>query len=108
MFGYTEVAEYPEFGPDKAQKLLAEAGFPKDLGLRTHFHSPSKRITGIVDKDIDAVLDKERNATTIEERKKILQTETLPMIAKKAPALALFTSVFIHAFSKKLDGLYIY
>ena len=79
-----------------------------DLVLRTHFHSSSKRITGIVDKEIDAVLDKERNATSIEERKKIIQTETLPTIAKKAPALALFTSVFIHAYSKKLDGLYIY
>jgi len=163
-FGYTEVADYPEFDPDKAQKLLAEAGFPKgkglpeltyytsvgfypktkeyaelingwgnllydkpgggegnmidcgwctgspepDLVLRTHFHSSSKRISGIVDKEIDAVLDKERNATSIEERKKILQTETLPTIARKAPALALFTSVFIHAYSKKLDGLYIY
>ena len=38
----------------------------------------------------------------------MLQTETLPTIAKKAPALALFTSVFIHAYSKKLEGLYIY
>ena len=37
-----------------------------------------------------------------------LPSETLPTIAKKAPALALFTSVFIHAYSKKLDGLYIY
>jgi peptide/nickel transport system substrate-binding protein len=181
-FGYTEVADYPEFDPEKAQKLLAEAGFPKgkglpeityytsvgfypktkeyaelitgmlqeqgfkvnlqtlevaawgnllydkagggegnmidcgwctgspepDLVLRTHFHSSSKRITGIVDPEIDAVLDKERNAATIEERRKILQQETLPTIARKAPALALFTSVFLHAHSKKLDGLYIY
>ena len=181
-FGYTEVADYPEYDPAKAQALLAEAGFPKgkglpeltyytsigfypktkeycelitgmlqeqgfkvnlqvlevaawgnllydkpgggeghmidcgwctgspepDLVIRTHFHSSSKRITGIVDKEIDAVLDKERNAATIEDRKKILQTETLPMLAKKAPALALFTSVFVHAYSKKLDGLYIY
>jgi peptide/nickel transport system substrate-binding protein len=61
-----------------------------------------------VDKEIDAVLDKERNAPSIEERKKIIKTETLPTIARKAPALALFTSVFIHAYDKKLDGLYIY
>jgi peptide/nickel transport system substrate-binding protein len=79
-----------------------------DLVIRTHFHSSSKRITGIVDPEIDAVLDKERNATSIEERKKILQQETLPTIARKAPALALFTSVFIHAYDKKLAGLYIY
>lgn len=181
-FGYTEVADYPEYNPEMAQKLLAEAGFPKgeglpeltyytsvgfypktkeyaevitamlqeqgfkvklqtlevaawgnllydkpgggegnmidcgwctgspepDLVLRTHFHSSSKRITGIVDKDIDAVLDAERNAKTIDERRKILQEQTLPTIAKKAPALALFTSVFIHAYSKTLEGLYIY
>ena len=181
-FGYTEVADYPEFDPEKAQALLAAAGFPRgqglpqltyytsvgfypktkeyseliagmlqdqgfkinlqtlevaawgnllydkpgggegnmidcgwctgspepDLVIRTHFHSSSKRICGIVDKDIDAVLDKERNASSIELRKEILQTETLPTIARKAPALSLFTSVFIHAYDKKLDGLYIY
>ena len=76
--------------------------------IRTHFHSSSKRITGIVDPEIDAVLDKERNAASIDERKTILQQETLPTIARKAPAYALFTSVFIHAYNKKLDGLYIY
>jgi peptide/nickel transport system substrate-binding protein len=35
-----------------------------DLVIRTHFHSSSKRITGIVDPDIDASLDKERNAAS--------------------------------------------
>ena len=79
-----------------------------DLVLRTHFHSSSKRITGIVDPEIDAVLDKERNAKTIDERRKVLQEETLPMIADKVPAHALFTSVFIHAYTKELEGLYIY
>ncbi|MAY61753.1 MAG: diguanylate cyclase [Rhizobiales bacterium] len=79
-----------------------------DLVLRTHFHSSSKRITGIVDPEIDAVLDKERNAKTIDERRKILQEEPLPMIADKVPAHALFTSVFIHAYTKELEGLYIY
>jgi peptide/nickel transport system substrate-binding protein len=181
-FGYTNVSNYPEYDPEKCQKLLAEAGFPKgkglppleyitsvgfypktkeyaelitgmlqeqgfpvtlnvmevaawneqlydrpgggpghmidcgwctgspepDLVLRTHFHSSSKRICGIVDPEIDAVLDKERNATTPEERKKILQDETLPTIAAKAPSLSLFTSVFIHAMVKDLEGLYLY
>lgn len=79
-----------------------------DLVLRTHFHSSSKRITGIVDPEIDAVLDKERNAKSIDERRKVLQEETLPMIAEKVPAYSLFTSVFIHAYTKGLEGLYIY
>ncbi|MVA56509.1 ABC transporter substrate-binding protein [Agrobacterium vitis] len=80
-----------------------------DLILRTHFHSSSKRICGIVDKDIDASLDKERNATTLEERKKVLQSETMPLIASKMPALSLFTSVMIHAMQKEFkEGLYIY
>ena len=181
-FGYTDVKDFPEFDPEKCQKLLTEAGFPggkglpeleyytsvgfypktkeygevitemlqaqgfsvkltvlevaawgnllydrpgggaghmidcgwctgspePDLVLRTHFHSSSKRITGIVDAEIDASLDRERNADTTDERKKILQTDTLPLLAKKVPSLPLFTSVFIHAMSKKLEGIYIY
>jgi peptide/nickel transport system substrate-binding protein len=79
-----------------------------DLVLRTHFHSSSKRITGIVDPELDAALDKERNAGSTAERKKILQTETLPLLAEKVPSLPLFTSVFIHAMNKKLEGIYIY
>jgi peptide/nickel transport system substrate-binding protein len=79
-----------------------------DLVLRTHFHSTSKRITGIVDKDIDATLDKERNAASLDERKNVLQTETMPMLADKVPALSLFTSVMIHAMDKSLAGLFIY
>ena len=31
-FGYAEVADYPEYDPDKAQALLAEAGFPERRG----------------------------------------------------------------------------
>ncbi len=79
-----------------------------DLVLRTHFHSSSKRITGIVDPEIDASLDRERGASSTAERKKILQTDTLPLLAQKVPSLPLFTSVFIHAMTKKLEGIYIY
>jgi peptide/nickel transport system substrate-binding protein len=32
----------------------------------------------------------------------------LPLIAKKAPSLSLFTSVFIHGINKNLEGYYIY
>src|SRR5260370_29289536 len=40
-FGYTEVADYPEFDPDKAQKQLAEAAFPKGTGLPELTYNPS-------------------------------------------------------------------
>ncbi|MBN8909694.1 MAG: ABC transporter substrate-binding protein, partial [Rhodospirillales bacterium] len=32
-YGFAEIADYPDFDPDKCQKLLAEAGFPKGAGL---------------------------------------------------------------------------
>ncbi|CDN94896.1 ABC transporter substrate-binding protein [Agrobacterium tumefaciens] len=181
-FGYVDLPNYPKFDPEKAQALLAEAGFPNgkglppleyitsvgfypktkeygemltamlqeqgfnvsltvlepaawneqlyhrpgggpghmvdcgwstaspepDLVLRTHFHSTSHRICGIEDKEIDASLDKERSAPTLEERQKILQEETMPLIASKMPALSLFTSVMIHAMQKDFEGMYIY
>ena len=55
-----------------------------DLVIRTHFHSSSKRICGYRRQG-----DRRRSrqgaecAGSIEERKKILQTETLPTIAEK-------------------------
>jgi peptide/nickel transport system substrate-binding protein len=79
-----------------------------DLVLRTHFYSKSKRICGIEDPELDAVLDKERNETDRDERKRIIQQEVMPMLADKVPSLSLFTSVFIHAMRKELQGIYIY
>lgn len=182
-FGFTDVAGYPEYNPEKAQALLAEAGFPKgeglpeieyitsvgfypktreygelitamlqeqgfpiklttlepasweeqlyrradgqgpghlvdvgwitgspepDLVLRPNYLSQFALINGINDPEIDASLEKERNAETTEERLKILQTETLPLIAAKAPSLSLFSSVFLRAMSKSLTGVYFY
>lgn len=99
----------PGGGPGHMIDCGWATGSPEpDLVLRTHFHSSSKRITGIVDEELDASLDKERNASTLDERERILQQETLPMIARKAPAHSLFTSVFIHAMHKDLDGLFLY
>jgi peptide/nickel transport system substrate-binding protein len=99
----------PGGGPGHMVDCGWSTGSPEpDLVLRTHFHSSSKRITGIVDAEIDASLDKERSAPTLEERKEILQTETMPMLADKVPALSLFTSVMIHALDKSLEGLFIY
>jgi peptide/nickel transport system substrate-binding protein len=79
-----------------------------DLVLRTHFHSTTHRICGISDPQIDAAWDKERNTIDTEGRKKVIQTELMPLLADKTPALSLFTSVFIHAMRQELDGMYIY
>jgi peptide/nickel transport system substrate-binding protein len=79
-----------------------------DLVLRPNWHSSAALITGINDPEIDAVLDKERNADNTEKRLKILQTETLPTLAEKVPSLSLFSAAFFHAKSKRLKGEYYY
>jgi peptide/nickel transport system substrate-binding protein len=99
----------PGGGPGHMVDCGWATGSPEpDLVLRTHFHSSSKRICGIVDPELDAVLDKERNSTDPAARKKIIQEEVMPMLAEKVPSLSLFTSVFIHAMRKELQGVYIY
>jgi peptide/nickel transport system substrate-binding protein len=85
------------------------SGSPEpDIVLRTLFHSATSRISGVADREIDAALDKERNAATVDERRKILQSETLPLLARKVPAYSLFTSVLNFAMNKNLQGLYIF
>ena len=79
-----------------------------DLVIRTHFHSSSKRITGIVDADIDAALDKERNAPSVGEREQILKNEVMPLLVDRMPSVPLFGSVFIHAMASEIKDLYIY
>ncbi|WP_155043832.1 ABC transporter substrate-binding protein [Paracoccus shanxieyensis] len=99
----------PGGGPGHMVDCGWSTGSPEpDLVLRTHFHSTSKRICGIEDPEIDAALDAERNAPSLEERKVSLQTNLMPMLADKVPALSLFTSVLIHGMRADLEGLFIY
>lgn len=79
-----------------------------DLVLRPNYYSQFALVNGISDAEIDASLDKERGATTTEERLTILQTETLPLIAAKAPSISLFSSVFLRAMTDKLDGVFFF
>ena len=79
-----------------------------DLVLRPNYYSKFALINGINDPEIDASLDKERGAANMEERLKILQEETLPLLAAKVPSLSLFSAVFLRAMSKDLDGAYFY
>lgn len=99
----------PGGGPGHMIDCGWATGSPEpDLVLRTLFHSSSHRICGIVDKDIDASLDRERDAKTLDERKHVLQTDTTPLLADKVPALSLFTSVLIFGLRKEFKDLYIY
>ncbi|MBY5760240.1 ABC transporter substrate-binding protein [Rhizobium leguminosarum] len=99
----------PGGGPGHMIDCGWSTGSPEpDLVLRTHFHSSSKRICGIEDKDIDAVLDKERNTLDPAARKAVIQKEVMPMLADKVPSLSLFTSVFIHAMRDGLKDMYFY
>ncbi|MBK5925294.1 diguanylate cyclase [Rhodovulum sulfidophilum] len=99
----------PGGGPGHMVDCGWSTGSPEpDLVLRTHFHSSAKRICGIVDPEIDAALDAERDAPSLEARKESLQTNLMPMLADKAPALSLFTSVLIHGMRSNVDGLFIY
>lgn len=99
----------PGGGPGHMIDCGWATGSPEpDLVLRTHFHSTSKRICGIEDAELDAVLDKERGTLDPAKRKAVIQKEVMPMLADKVPALSLFTSVFIHAMRDELQGVYIY
>lgn len=77
-----------------------------DLVLRPNWHSSAALITGINDREIDAVLDKERAATNPEERRSIFKNETFPTLANKVPSLSLFSAVTFHAAARNLTGAY--
>jgi peptide/nickel transport system substrate-binding protein len=79
-----------------------------DLVLRPNWYSKAALITGINDPTIDAVLDKERNTADPAERLKVLQTETLPTLAKVVPSFSLFSAVNFHAMTKNLQGVYFF
>lgn len=99
----------PGGGPGHMVDCGWSTGSPEpDLVLRTHFHSTSKRICGIEDPQIDAALDEERNAASLDERRESLQTNLMPMLADKVPALSLFTSVLIHGMRADVEDLFIY
>lgn len=74
----------PGGGPGHMIDCGWSTGSPEpDLVLRTHFHSSSKRICGIEDKDLDAVLDKERNTLDPAARKAVIQNEVMPTLAER-------------------------
>jgi peptide/nickel transport system substrate-binding protein len=76
-----------------------------DLVLRPNFYSKAALINGVNDPEIDAALDKERGAATTAERLKLIQTETMPTIAKIVPSFSLFSAVNFHGAVKNLTGV---
>jgi peptide/nickel transport system substrate-binding protein len=79
-----------------------------DLVLRPLFYSKSARITGSTDAEIDASLDKEASVANISERRKVLQTETFPLLAQKLPAIPLFNSVLLTGVRNEVTNFKIY
>lgn len=79
-----------------------------DLVLRPLFYSKSARITGDKDPEIDATLDKEAGIADIAQRKKVLQTETFPLLAEKLPAIPLFNSALLTGVRKEVKNFTIY
>ena len=77
-----------------------------DLVLRPNWHSQAALISGVNDPEIDAALDRERNAATPEERLKLLQEDLFPLLAKKVPSFSLFSAVNFHGSVKNLEGAY--
>lgn len=75
-----------------------------DLVLRPNWYSSAALICGVNDPEIDAALDKERNAPNPEERLKILTEETFPTMAKKMPSFSLFSAINFHGAAKNLEG----
>jgi len=81
------------------------SGTPEpDQIIRTIFHSSTQRMTFVSDPVIDKTLDKEQATTDLEERERILQKETLPVLMERVPALPLFTSVMIWGYRKELKN----
>lgn len=79
-----------------------------DLVLRPNFHSSAALINGVNDPEIDAVIDKERNAQNTEERLKVLHEETFPTLARKVPSFSLFSAVNFQATASQLQGAYFF
>lgn len=77
-----------------------------DLVLRPNWHSSAALICGVNDPEIDALLDKQRGASSPEERLSILQTETFPAMASKAPSFSLFSAVNFHGAAGNLEGAF--
>lgn len=111
-----EVAAWLERVFDKtspAAPQLADTGWltgspEPNLVFRPMWHSSGGLFTNITSPEIDALIDKQQNITDRDARRKSIQTELMPALAKELPTLGLLTFVLLHANNKALQGMYIY
>ncbi len=99
------------FKPDAGDMLDAGymTGNPEpDLVIRSLFYSKHAIGTFFNDPELDAALDREAGITDKEERKKVLQTETFPLLYEKLPAIPLFNTVMLTGVRKEVKGFKIY
>lgn len=75
-----------------------------NLQFMLQYHSKNALVTGLNDPVMDAALVRESSAPDLATRKKMLQTETLPLVARTMPNLVLFNSMLLHGMTNKLAG----
>ena len=79
-----------------------------DLVLRPNYYSDYSFIGGFNDPEMDATLNRERDAASPEEKLDRLQNEVLPMLADKVPSVSLFSANFMRAHTSRLSGIKFY
>jgi peptide/nickel transport system substrate-binding protein len=75
-----------------------------NLQFMLQYHSKNALVTGLHDPVLDAALERESSAPDLESRRRMLQTETLPLVARTMPNLVLFNSMLLHAATAGLSG----
>lgn len=75
-----------------------------NLQYMLQYHSKNSLVTGLKDPVMDAALVKESTTPDLEVRRKVLTTETLPLVAQTMPNLVLFNSMLLHGATAKLTG----
>lgn len=75
-----------------------------NLQFMLQYHSKNALVTGLTDPAMDAALVKESSAPDLDARRRMLQTETLPLIARTMPNLVLFNSMLLHGATARLSG----
>jgi peptide/nickel transport system substrate-binding protein len=98
------------FNP-KADFQMADHGFmpttpEPDVFIRTLYHSPGL-ITNILDPDIDAGLEAEKQTIDFNQRTQVLTTQTIPTLYQKMPAVPLFVSQLVTGVNNKVQNLII-